>query len=150
MGTKTDEKLDTLIELLSRGQPVPTAVTEPAILNGDEEATYQRFKTRLMKEAPKLLRVLAIAPEIEVATERETIEVDGKSLRGRLALLILKGWFDEPHNASLAWTELKRTGKDPGKPNVYKECDRLVEVGFLTKESDGYQAVAGMKSSIKK
>lgn len=152
--SKTDEKLDALIELMSRQAPAPQAhsgtVVPPIQVGGDEEAMYQRFKARLMKEAPKLLQILAIAPEISVSSERETIEVDGKSLRGRLALLISKGWFDEPHNASMAWTELKRTGKDPGKPNVYKECDRLVEIGFLTKESEGYQAVAGMKSSIKK
>lgn len=152
--SKTDEKLDTLIELMSRQAPTPQAhagaVVPPVQPTGDEEALYQRFKSRLTKEAPKLLQILGIAPEISVSNERETIEVDGKSLRGRLAMLISKGWFDEPHNASMAWTELKRTGKDPGKPNVYKECDRLVEIGFLTKESEGYQVVPGMKSSIRK
>jgi hypothetical protein len=35
-----------------------------------------------------------------------------------------------------------------GKPNVYKECDALTELGFLTKEDGGYQAVPGMKISI--
>lgn len=151
MSKSTDDKLDTLIELMSRGQtgtPAPIAADPPP--SNDEEALYQRFKARLMKEAPKLIKVLAIAPEIEVESVRETIEVDGKSLRGRLALMILKGWFDEPHNASAAWTELKRTGKDPGKPNVYAECDKFVERGFMTKEPEGYQAVASMKSSIKK
>jgi hypothetical protein len=156
MGKSTADKLDILIDMMARGQSAQTAVVAAgaapvsAPVSSDEEALYQRFKSRLMKEAPKLIRVLATSPEIDISTERETIEVDGKSLRGRMALLVLKGFFDEPNNASAAWTELKRTGKDPGKPNVYRECDKFVETGFLTKEADGYQAVTGMKSNIKK
>jgi hypothetical protein len=31
---------------------------------------------------------------------------------------------------------------------VYRELDKLAELGFLTKEDGGYQAVAGMKVRI--
>lgn len=152
MSTKTDEKLDALIELMSRQAGASAAAPVPiqAPLSGDEEALYQRFKARLMKEAPKLLKVLAIAPEIDVNETRETIEIDGKSLRGRLALLITKGYFDEPKVGNAAFNELKRIGHSTAKPNVYKECDKLTELGFLTKEDAGYQAVPGMKSRISK
>lgn len=151
MSTETDKKLDTLIALMSRqviAEPAPSAPV--AAVSADEEALYQRFKARLMKEAPKLLKVLAISPEIEVSETRETIEIDGKSLRGRLALLITKGFFDEPKVGNAAFNELKRIGHSTAKPNVYKECDRLTELGFLTKEESGYQAVPGMKSRISK
>lgn len=147
MSTETDKKLDTLIDLMSR-QAAPTAAAAP--VSPDEEALYQRFKARLVKEAPVLLRVLSIAPEIEVSETRETIELDGKSLRGRMALLITRGFFDEPKVGNAAFNELKRLGVAVAKPNVYRECDKLAEMGFLTKEALGYQTVAGMKSRITK
>ncbi len=151
MSNKTDEKLDRLLELLAdRAGPseAPAARAAAAPVSSDEEARYQRFKARLMKEAPKLLRVLALAPEIEVEETRETIEVDGKSLRGRLARLILKGFFAEPRTGNAAFNELKRLGQSTAKPNVYRECDKLAEMGFLTKEGEGYRVVDEMKARI--
>lgn len=147
MSTETDKKLDTLIDLMSR-QAAPTAVAAP--VSPDEEALYQRFKARLVKEAPVLLRVLSIAPEIEVSETRETIEIDGKSLRGRIALLIVRGFFDEAKAGNAVFVECKRLGVKLAKPNAYRECDKLTEMGFLTKEGEGYQAVANMKSRITK
>jgi hypothetical protein len=155
MATKTDEKLDILIGLLTK-QATPTSLESvenhyhSAPASGDEEALYQRIKARLVKEAPAILQVLRIAPEIEIRETRETIEVDGKSLRGRLATLITKGFFDEPKTGNAAFNELKRTGAATAKPNVYRECDKLNQLGFLTNEGDGYQMVANMKSSIRK
>lgn len=147
-----EQKLDALIDLMSKQQQ-PAAATVPAQTapaTDDEEALYQRFKQRLMREAPALLKVLSIKPELQFHETREVIEVDGNTLRGRLARMIHAGWFDEPKTASAAYTELQRNGFGTAKPNVYKECDRLAEMGFLTKEATGYQAVAGMKPSIRK
>jgi hypothetical protein len=39
---------------------------------------------------------------------------------------------------------LLRIGRRVAKPGVYKECDNLAELGFLTKEADGYQSVPEM------
>jgi Fe2+ or Zn2+ uptake regulation protein len=47
--------------------------------------------------------------------------------------------------ANAAYEELKRLGRRVAKPGVYRECDKLAELGFLTREADGYQAVEGMK-----
>lgn len=102
----------------------------------------------MLKESPKLIRLLTIAPEIEVEETREVIEVDGKSLRGGLALLILKGYFDEPKTGNAAFNEMKRLGRSTAKPNVYRELGKLAEMGFVTEESEGFKAVPNMKSSI--
>lgn len=151
MTSKTDEKLDKLIELMS-GQvgASPVAAAPPAAVSSDEDAMYKRFKARLINEAPAILKVLKLSPEIEVEETREVIEVDAKSLRGRIALLIVKGFFDMPKTGNATFNELKRIGASTAKPNVYRESDKLAELGFLTKEGEGYQSVPGMKSSIHK
>lgn len=116
----------------------------------DEEGLYQRFKARLMKEAPALIRVLDTKPEIEIVEQRETIELEGKSVRGAIAKLIARGFFDDVRTGNTVFNELKRTGVSVAKPNAYKECDRLTALGFLTREQGGYLAVAAMKGNIRK
>lgn len=152
MASETDKKLDALISLLSQQHAVAPAApaAQPAVAAGplsDEEALYQRFKERLLRE-PAVLKVLAIAPEIEISETRERIEVDGKSLRGRVARLIATGFFDETKTGNAAYKELKRTGTDPNSGNTYRELDNLVKMGFLTREEDGYRVAPGMKSRV--
>jgi len=79
---------------------------------------------------------------------RRTIEADGDSLRGQVAILISEKFFDDISTGNAAFNELKRRGKSVAKPSVYRECDKLAEMGFLTKEADGYRAVPGMKVNI--
>jgi hypothetical protein len=117
----------------------------------DNEQLYQAFKARLLAELPQepaVLAVLTARPELRVEVERVTIEAKGSTLSGRLALLIAEGWFDDARTGSAAYTELKRRGFACAKPNVYRESDKLAQNGFLTKESDGYRAVPGMKVNI--
>lgn len=97
---------------------------------------------------PGVLAAMKRVPEIEVTVERQKIEADESSLRGRVAILISEGFFDALATGSAAFTELKRRGFGTAKPNVYKECDKLATAGFLTKERDGYRAVPGMKVRI--
>lgn len=115
--------------------------------SGVASTLYDMILKRLLSE-PKLLAVSKRRSEIEVSESVERIDVDGKTLRGRVALLITKGFFDEPTTASAAFTELQRTGFSTAKPNVYKECDNLTSLGFLTKEKDGYQTVKEMKVNV--
>lgn len=167
-----ERKLDRVIELLSspearrdaesasaaglppRSEPERALAPQTQVLHAgfelDEEALYQAFKARLMKEAPAILKVLAVKPELRVVETSPTIELDGKTLRGRLARMIADGFFDDPKAGNAAFNELKRVGFKTAKPNVYRECDALAEMGFLTKESDGFHAVADMKRSIKR
>lgn len=155
---KLDALTDLLREVLTQRGPAPPAaavqnVASTPHFNGavDEEALYQRFKARLADEAPTLLKVLLKQPELQIDVERITINAEGKSLRGRLALMIHAGWFAETKKGFTAYTELKRTGGDPGKANVYRELKELTKMGFLTREGEeGYKAVAGMKVNIVK
>jgi hypothetical protein len=117
----------------------------------DEEALYQRFKARLAHEAPTLLRVLLQQSEIEVEVQRHTIKVDGDSLRGRIARLIKAGFFESPKSANAVNDELLRTGKSHGKPNVYKEVDALLELGFFVVAGEKprtYQTAPGAKGRV--
>jgi hypothetical protein len=100
---------------------------------------YQEVKFRALND-PGILRLLATRPELDVQMEPKVLEVDGGTLRGGLALLIHKGFFGTPKNGNTAWTELQRIGRRTAKPNVYRELDNLAEMGFLTKEADGFQA----------
>lgn len=148
-----ETKLDRLLEKLDRlsPSPMPTASEPLPIIaaEGDEEALYQRFKARLMREAPALIKLLASRPELQVAVEQPVLEIDGKTLKGRLAQLIADGWFAEAKTGNRTFNELARRGVSTAKPNVYRELDKLAELGFVTKEAAGYQTVPGAKISVK-
>lgn len=133
---------------LGRRQPAAIPAATPSS-NGtiDEEQLYQRVLARLLQE-PAVLRLAVSKPELQVETTREVINADAKTLRGRLALLLSKGYFDDPKAGNAAYNELQRLGFSTAKPNVYRECDKLAEMGFLTKESSGYQAAPGMKVNV--
>lgn len=84
----------------------------------DEEALFQRFKARLIAEAPTILAVHLEAPEIRVEEKRETIDADGNKPRGRVARLIASGFFDEARKAGP--TSVSEMGCRPDEPGVCK------------------------------
>jgi len=108
---------------------------------------YDYVRARAEKD-PGILDLLARRPELRVTVERPVVEANSKTLRGALAVLISERFFDTPKNGNTAFNELKRRGKGTAKPNVYRELDELAEMGFVTKEETGYQAVPGMKVHI--
>lgn len=161
MSNEAAEKLDRIIELLeAQYRYYPGKELEGAApqANGsaplDEEAMYQRFKARLTKEAPSILKVLTVKPQINIEEVTETITVDGKSIRGYLARLLANGWFDTGRNGSEAHREINRLGRACAHPQVYAELDNFAEKGFVTVEKNGknksYVAVADMKSNIER
>lgn len=101
---------------------------------------YQYVRDRVLGD-PGILEILASKPELRVTVERRTLQVDGDTLRGHIALLIKAGFFAEPANANRVFKELQRRGAKVSIPNVYRECDALAQLGFLFKETAGYQAV---------
>lgn len=113
----------------------------------DMDAIYAEVKRRAQAD-PGVLATLRQRPEIEVVVERKRIEATEKTLLGRLAVLISEGFFDEPTSANKAFVELKRRGVGVAVPSVYRECDKLTMLGFLTKESGGYKTVPGMKVNV--
>lgn len=112
-----------------------------------DEALYQAIRRRLLAD-PAVLRVLATKPEIRVEVTREVIDISRTTLRGRLAELVAYGFFKSPATGNAAYNELQRRGFSTAKPNVYRELDKLAELGFVTKEEGGFQAVEGMLVNI--
>lgn len=122
----------------------------------DNEALYQAIKARLIEEAhsdPTVLALVLNRPELHVRIQRQTIDVDGDTLRGRIAQLMSEGFFDQPIGPGTVITELMRRGAGADvKFNVSKELQTLSSMGFLFREgktSDTkYQLVPEMKVRI--
>lgn len=125
----------------------PAPADSPA---GFDEAGYQEIKRRLAAEAPAILRVLTVKPELEVEVKRAVIEVDGSSAKGRIARLIASGWFDgEGKTQGGTRSELRRTGADVNSGNISTIFSQLVKDGFLTAEAGNlFCAVPGSKVNI--
>jgi len=123
--------------------------TEPSVLS---DALYSQILSRLLQDLPdnpRVLQLLTRRPEIEVKVQRQFIPLDSTSLRGRLAVLIAEDFFRSVVNGNSAFIELKKRGVSVAKPSVYKELDKLTEMGFLLKLDNGYQVVPGMNVSKK-
>jgi hypothetical protein len=120
-------------------------VASEAVL--DMDAIYAEVKRRAAAD-PGVLALLYSVPEIEITVTRQKVQLTDETLTGRLAGLIAGGFFDDGATASAAHTELQRRGRGSAKPNVYRECDKLAGMGFLTKESNGYKSVDGMKVNL--
>jgi hypothetical protein len=130
--------------------PPPTAIAPPS--NGEpsvlSDALYRQIFIRLLQDLPEhptVLQLVASRPEIMVRVQKQTVELDGTTLRGRLAILISENFFVDVVNANIAHKELQKRGVGSASPNVYRELDKLAEMGFLFKLKEGYQSVPGMK-----
>lgn len=137
------ELKETIKSWRSVKQPLPESGPKPLLskyaVPESAEAMYAYIKDRASQD-PELLRLLVTQPQIEFTVQRPVIELDTSTLRGRIAGLITEGYFDEPRNGNTVYNELRERRKFPtAKPNVYRECDKLCEMGFLTFEGTGYQ-----------
>jgi hypothetical protein len=130
--------------------PIPTSLF-PAMPT-DFDATYAAFKARLLRELPTdpaLFKVLTHKPELMVEVARKVVQIDGTSLRGRVARLLAAGFFDDGKKQTAVRNELKRTGPDVNDGNLYQNLKGLVTDGFLTIETDkSYRSVQGMKVNV--
>ena len=115
----------------------------------DMDAIYAEVKRRATADV-SILALLRARPEIEVTIVRKKIDAGEETLMGRLGILLSDGFFDEAVTANKAFSELKRRGFSVAVPSVYRECDKLALLGFMTKETNGYRAVEGMKVNIVK
>jgi hypothetical protein len=114
----------------------------------DDEDFYQWVKERLKKEESQILSVLATKPELEVRVERKTILANGDTLRGRIGLMIANGFFKDPHTNSEVIEELAKRGHSTAPPNVSRELNELVSMGFFIKENKWYKLVPEMKVNV--
>ena len=136
-------------ELDAPPSPSPAKTSAPVPFNADEEPLYQAIKERLAREAPALLKVLTLKPELEVEVKRETVTVDGSSWLGRTAQLIADGFFATPRKAIDVFKEATRRGATGVPPRADEACKKLLAMGFLTREETGFREVGGMKVHIR-
>jgi len=122
---------------------------QPAGLTGTFEQLYSFIVDRLQSEAPALIKLATIKPEIAVSVKRETIQLDTSTLKGRIALLLADGFFNERRGNKETCTELAQRGWPTAPPNVSTAFSELVQMGFLRKQADRYyRAVDGMQAYI--
>ncbi len=168
MSSATDQKLDRITGLLEQfvtmknlvgntNQPATTPKPDispkgqqPIGESEDfrEEDLYQRFKARLIRESPHILKVITDVPELNIQLEKKSVQADGASLIGRIAMLIVRGWMDEVRTNSAIVNELGRIGGKTIAPRVTEATAKLKVMGFLTDEGNGFQAVKEMKKLI--
>jgi hypothetical protein len=133
--------------------PLPPVAVAPS--DGEtilSDALYQQILSRLLQDLPDnphVLQLVASQPEIMVRVQKRTVELDDTTLAGRLAILISEKFFDSKASGHNAWMELEKRGIGSSKPNVYRQLDKLAEMGFLHKLQGGYQSVPGMKVTKK-
>jgi len=115
----------------------------------DSEALYQMFRARFIDEArtdPVLLKLLVAQNEIVVEFEPSVIELDGSTMKGRVARLIAAGWFSTTRTTGGVRKELARTGADPGGGGTLSDnLSALLRDGFLVRDGDGWLQAAGVK-----
>lgn len=130
----------------------PSAAGAAAIPLNGIEAAYTQLLARLVNDAAKdpiLLHVIAARPELKVSVKRQVIDVDGETLRGRIARLMAAGFFEgEAQTTSTVLGELQRRGFTTAPPNVSKELGELTRMGFLTRDNKWYRGVPEMKVNI--
>lgn len=118
------------------------------------EAIYLEIKNRLiddMRTDPILLKLVAAQPEILIELEPTVIEMEGTSLKGRIARLIGQGFVDEQRKAGGIRAELARTGSDVNSGNLSRALSDFVREGLLTFEAgDTYRRAPGLKVTEKR
>lgn len=119
------------------------------------DAIYRYVIARVEKDAADmqifLAGILHNRPEIEVRRERKLVTLDTSNVKGALALLISEKFFDGVMPTDTARAELIRRGflgKKTPTQQVTIALESLAEMGFLTREATGYQAVPRMKVNI--
>ena len=166
---EADALIQTIRGFVEGGQPAQEAVTQavgevPKPANGevkarvvvptsgrdpnDFEALYQAIKRRFIAEAqvdPILLNLMMVQPEIVVDVERQVMQVDGASLKGRIASLIAEGFLKEPKRASELNKRLNATGGMVNSGSLSNALSAIKIDGFLVQDGDGWQAAPGVK-----
>jgi hypothetical protein len=114
------------------------------------ESMYQYVRKRI-SEDPEIVQLIAECPELYVKIERPVLTANTKGLFGRMAQLVSEGFFKDVQGSRIATAEAVRRGWcHPKTPfmRVQDPLDKLTAMGFLTREAEGYKAVAGMKVKI--
>lgn len=130
--------------------PVSAAESDGLLSPGTLEQVWQYVRNRANAD-PAVLQLLQACPELRIVRKVQTISMDASNLRGSLAILISEKFFDKEIEFAPVRVELIRRGFLGSKaPNlqISQALQGLVELGFLTKEANGYQVVPKMKVHV--
>ena len=120
----------------------------------DEEALYQRFKTRLLNDLrvdPIFVKLLAQTPEIMLEIEPKEFKVDATSFRGRVLQALVRGVFDTPVRQADVQRDLERTGASVNSGSLNRELNAMKVDGLLVSDpAGGWQKAPGLKISTHK
>jgi len=118
--------------------------------NGHLETVWNYIVARAGKEKPPaLLKMLMERRELEIHFQPAVINIDYETVPGAIAKLIADKYFDQPHNGYQTFLELQRRGRKCAKVTVNQALSQVAEMGFLTREEEGYRAAPGMKVTVK-
>lgn len=132
--------------------PAPGAIEWKPNPESIFEDFYQRVKNRLLDECqvdPVLLHLLTTRPEIVVDVEPRRMTLEGSSLKGRIARLMVAKFFDEPRRQNQVRSELMRTGTEPNSGGLSTAISDFVKDGFLVRDSDSYTLAPGVRVTEK-
>jgi hypothetical protein len=113
---------------------------------------YAALKRRILADPAILVALDAVRPEMQINITRPVLEMDAGTLKGRVALLVHEGFFKQPRPAGEVLRECQRRGwltQNNRSNHLAPPLAELTELGFLTREDSGYQAVPGMKITAK-
>jgi hypothetical protein len=128
----------------------PRASISAAAINGNYDGIYRYIVDRAAREKePALVGLLVQHPELMINVERKVISIDYETVPGAIAKLIADRFFDQPHNGYQTFLELQRRGRKCAKVTVNQALSQMAEMGFLTREEEGYRAAPGMKVTVK-
>jgi hypothetical protein len=150
------DRLEGVSDSTSVTVPTVNAVLPSTPLPGDEEALYQRIKARLLSDNGMTLQLAKLIPTIEYTESREVIRTNHSEIRGRVAELILDGFFSARKTSGQVYSELETRGVTIGfKGAVGQELDKLTEMGFFRKEqlpnrSYMFALVPGVEERVKR
>lgn len=147
------------IERLKRAEgktPVPRSDIAYAIRsNVDIEAVVERVLERIKSE-PVIMNLTKEVSDLNVSVKRPTVQADDEGFRGRVALLITDGFFDQPKLAKEVALEAGARGWGKwtsGGSNVsmYRELNWFTQHAFLRCLIDQkrWTVLEGVKKRIK-
>jgi hypothetical protein len=141
------------VETTRRANHNPTAGNPGAVAVAGAPSLNDIFiyvRERLKKD-PAILQVLQEQPELRVKVDRPVIETSSKNLKGCVAILITEKFFAQPRDLPDVKKEMVRRGWLTSKAPFQQVSQALAavnEMGFLTSEETGYQAVDGAKIKV--
>jgi len=112
------------------------------------EELYQAFKARLLAELPIdpiMLHVLATRPEIVVDVERQVLNLDASTIKGRIAIVAAGGYMNEPRSQADIRKQMERTGPTVNTGDLSKAMRSLLSTGIVVVDNDRWTLAPGVK-----